>query len=264
MAINLKRMQEKLDATQKKGNLNDKNNKFFSLKDGVKTKIRLLCPEDGDPFKQFFFHYRLDSKGFLCPKKNFNEHCEACDLVSKLYKEKTEDGKKMAKDISAKERYYSAVYVRGEEAEGVRVFGYSQTVYKSFLQYVLDEEYGDITDPEKGVDMLLLKEQTSGKQFADTSVTAARNSSKLTDEGPSKAAELLKQIPDFNTLFARKSSDEVEKIVEAFLASDQTEEEAEQASTEIKKFGATPVAVKKPVKGKSEIDQAFDEMDLDA
>ena len=260
----MKKMQQKQDEAQKKNLPSDKNNKFFSLKDGVKTKIRVLCPEDGDPFKKFYFHYQIDAKGFLCPKKNYGEHCEACDLVAKLYREKSEDGKKMAKDIGAKERFYSAIYVRGEETEGVRVFGYSQTVYKAFLQYVLDEEYGDITDPDKGVDMFLLKEQANGKQYADTNVTAARNSSKLTDEGPAKAAELLKQIPDFNTLFARKTSEEVEKIVVTFLASDQSEEEVEKTSTELKKFGATPVQAKKSVKAKSEFEQAFEDMDLDA
>ena len=32
-------------------------------------EIRILCPEDGDPFKEFHVHYRIGEEApFLCPK----------------------------------------------------------------------------------------------------------------------------------------------------------------------------------------------------
>ena len=36
---------------------------------------------------------------------------------------------------------------RGEEDKGVQIWGFGKMVYQSLLNIMLDEDYGDITDP---------------------------------------------------------------------------------------------------------------------
>ena len=56
----------------------------------------------------------------------------------------------------AKQRFFSPVLVRGEEQEGIRVWGYGKMAYEKLLTIVLDPDYGDITDPmEAGINQLL-------------------------------------------------------------------------------------------------------------
>ena len=45
--------------------------------------------------------------------------------------------------------------VRGREEEGVKVYGYGKQAYELLLGYILDPEYGDITDINEGTDIAL-------------------------------------------------------------------------------------------------------------
>ena len=42
-----------------------------------------------------------------------------------------------------------------KEDEGVKVWAYGKTAYQTLLGYVLDPDYGDITDPDSGTDIVL-------------------------------------------------------------------------------------------------------------
>ena len=55
----------------------------------------------------------------------------------------------------ARKRYYSPILGRGKESEGVKVWAYGKQAYENLLGLVLDPDYGDITDPETGTDIVL-------------------------------------------------------------------------------------------------------------
>jgi hypothetical protein len=132
MAINLDKMRKKLDALNTKGG--ERRNFFWKPQDGEQT-LRIVPDPDGDPFKEFWFHYGVaDEPGFLCPKKNHGDDCPVCKFVSELYATKDEEDRKMANQLRAKQRFFSPVIVRGEEEKGVRLWGYSKTVYQKLLQ----------------------------------------------------------------------------------------------------------------------------------
>ena len=70
MAIDLKKMRNKLDKLEGKGRT---QSVFWKPQDGDQT-IRILPMPDGDPFREMWFHYNLgENRGFLSPKKNFGE-----------------------------------------------------------------------------------------------------------------------------------------------------------------------------------------------
>ena len=77
MAIDIKKMREKLNK------LNDKSGKgkttqYWKPIENADSSIRIVPTEDGDPLKEYYFHYLRSEKKFqsvLCPKKNYGENC---------------------------------------------------------------------------------------------------------------------------------------------------------------------------------------------
>ena len=130
MALNLDAMKAKLDKLNGKG---DGKKNFWRPEDG-ESNIRIVSTKDGDPFKEKYFHYGVGGQSFLCPKRNFGDDCPTCNFANKLWNEGTEDSKRQAKEMFAKQRFFSPVLVRGEEDQ-VFVFGaMAKWPTKSFLQ----------------------------------------------------------------------------------------------------------------------------------
>ena len=218
MAINLDKMRERKAALEGKGGGN--RDTFWRPQDGEQT-IRIVPTADGDPFKDFWFHYNVgNNPGFLSPKRNFGEEDPLNDFVRKLFNEGTEESIKMAKSLMARQRFFSPVLVRGEEDRGVRIWGYGKQVYEQLLNLVLNPEYGDITDTETGTDLVLHYGKPPGASFPQTKLTPRRRSSVLCDDavgGDDRCAELLESIPEFDTLFERKTPEEVGALLDAYL-----------------------------------------------
>ena len=167
----------------------------------------------------------------MCPKKNFGEECPVCNFATKLWNEGTEDSKKMAKGLFAKQRFFSPVLVRGEEAEGVRVWGYGKQAYEKLLTIVLDPDYGDITDPEEGNDLKIMYGKPAGASFPRTDIRPRPRKTVLCDDavgGDERCAELLETIPNFETLFERKQPEQVQALLDAYLDGDNTTEQVEK------------------------------------
>ena len=218
MAIDIKKMREKLNK------LNDKSGKgkttqYWKPIENADSSIRIVPTEDGDPLKEYYFHYLRSEKKFqsvLCPKKNYGENCPMCDLVSKLYKEGDEESRKMAKDMSAKQRFFSPIVVRGEEEKGVQLWGYSKTIYEELLKLMLNPEYGDITDQDEGLDLVVSSSKKAGKMFAETSLTPKRKPSPLASR-KELITEIVNHGTDFDNLFERKTASQVAEILDNFL-----------------------------------------------
>lgn len=240
MAINLEAMRAKLEQS-KNGFKKKGDSTKWRPQQGDQT-IRILPTADGDPFKEYFFHYNVGKNpGLLCPKKNHGGSCPICDFASKLWREGVDGNddvaKKEAKNLFARNRYYSPILVRGIESEGVKVWAYGKTAYQMLLGYVLDPDYGDITDPETGTDIVLNYDVpgTPGS-FPKTTLKPRRRPSVLCDDTIADCAELLNSIPDFSTLFDEKTTEELESILSAFLTV--TDASASDDSAGVEKYNS--------------------------
>lgn len=236
MAIDLKKMRQKLSDLKNKG----KGNRFWKPQDG-KQDIRIVPTEDLDPFKSFFFHYNLGSQGFLCPEKNYGDTCPVCNFARQLYKEGDDESVAMAKDMTARQRFLSPVLVRGEENQGVRIWSYSKTVYEELLNLVLNPDYGDITDVDSGFDLSLEYGKAAGARFPSTKITPRRKTSPLcADKTAEECTELLESIPDFDSLYERTTTEQAQQILDQHLAGD-----PEDDSSETAKYGSEGTSVDK-------------------
>ena len=224
MAIDIEAMRAKLNAS-KNGKRNTNDTKWRPTQ-GDQT-IRILPTQDGDPFKEKFFHYGVGDQSFLCPKRNFGDKCPVCDFANELWNEGTEESKQLAKGMFAKQRFFSPVLVRGEESEGVKVWGYGKLAYQKLLGIVLDPDYGDITDPEDGNDLKLMYGKQPGASYPTTDIRPRPRKSVLCDDavgGDERCAELLEKVPNLDTIFERKSTEEVRAILDAHLSGEPSDQ----------------------------------------
>jgi len=248
MGINIDRVRQRLTDLNNKGG---GQSNFWKPKDG-ETVIRIVPTPDGDPFRDYWFHYNVgETPPFLSPKKNFGEDDALYSFVRELFDEGTDESVKMAKSLMPRQRFFSPVLVRGEENLGVRMWGFGKMAYEELLNLVLNPEYGDITDAETGTDLVIKYGKPAGAQFPQTTITPRRRSSPLCDEGPERCRELLDSVPEFSTLFERKTPEDVEKILDEFLSGDKS---AENRSNETQKYGESTTTDKG---GSSDVEAAF-------
>ena len=218
MALDLAKMRAKLQESET-GGKKKTDNVFWKPSEGDQ-EIRIVPTEDGDPFKVYHFHYNLGDGargGVLCPKRQFGDECPICEFASKLWQEGTDESKKMAKNLFVRQRFFSPVIVRGEEDSGVRIWGYGKTAYEELLGYVLNPDYGDITEIATGIDFTLSYTLPKAKgAFPQTKLVPKRKSSPLASS-KEDIKTILEGIPEIESLFARKSPSDVQAILESFL-----------------------------------------------
>jgi len=248
MSINMQKMREKLAAL--KGDNAGKKDLFWRPTDGEQT-IRIVPTSDGDPFKEYWFHYNLGKNpGFLSPKKNFGEDCPLDKFVRDLFNEGTEDSIRMAKNLMARQRFFAPVIVRGEEDKGVRIWGFGKMAYQELLNLVLNPDYGDITDVHEGTDLVLSYGKPPGAQFPQTSLTPRRRPSPL-HENKETLKSYIDNVPEFSTVFDRKTPEQVQVMLDEFLLG---EDDVEESSSETQKYGNNSS------NETNEVEQAFNEL----
>lgn len=198
-----------------------KPSKFFRPEKGKTYTLRILPDKDGEPMRMFAQHYRIADKGFVCPKKTYeNKKCPVCDHIISNWKSSTKEVQDKFKEISAKMRWYSVVFVR--ELNQVMIWSYSPTVAKQLVALFNDPEYDDISDLVKGCDIEMKQTQAPGKQFADTTIKPKRHASPIvgTAKDPKKldeaaAEELMKTAPVIKDEMNFLTNTEID---EAFMA----------------------------------------------
>jgi hypothetical protein len=88
--------------------------------------------------------------------------------------------------------------------------------------YILDAEYGDVTDINNGFDLKLIVKETDrvwqGKKVKEATIEAARKESPLSAD-KSKVEKWLKSLPNVDDYYKPKTTDEIKAQFEEWLAS---------------------------------------------
>jgi len=215
MPINFDAIRKKLDNLS--GN-NKKSSSSWKPKEGEEYTIRLLSfpANEGQPFKELWFYYNIGNNPGLLAPYQFGKPDPIQDLISKLREEGTKESYELAKKLYPKMRCYAPVVVRGEEDKGVQLWAFGKQVYQSVLGIMLDEDYGDITDPESGRDVKVRCFKPAGKKYSETEVMP-RGKASVLSTNVAQAKQWLGNIPDVSNLFEVKSSDELSKIVNDWI-----------------------------------------------
>jgi hypothetical protein len=185
----------------------------------------------------------------VCPKTaNENNPCPACELSKELYglsKKKDDDAMKQAKSFNKKKRvYYNAIdkadvladfelredpqdkdkqvwfnKKTDEQESPVKVLGTGIGVYKDLIKIIIDPEYGDITDPEEGLDVIINK-SGSGQFNTEYDVKTVRKESAI------ELADWEQHLNDLSVFTKYKSYDDIAAMMSGEEVSDEEIDEA--------------------------------------
>lgn len=183
------------------------------------------------PFIELYFHYSLGGKTYLSPK-SFGNPDPILEFAKKLKESKDPESYKLSKKLTPKMRTYVPVIVRGEEKEGVKFWGFGKTIYEEILKIMADEEYGDVSDPITGTDLVV--EYTTPEQanndFGSTSIRAKRKSSKLSNN-PSEVKSFLENQKVITEIYKEPTYDELKTALEEWMNKSDEEETTTTATS---------------------------------
>lgn len=212
--LDFKSLKAKLNQLQGQ---NNRMNSIFKPKKG-ETIIRIVpwIGNRNNPFIEMHFHY-LGNKTYLSPLTHGNPDPIA-EFADSLRSTGDKDDWTNAKQFTPKLRTYVPIVVRKEEEEGVKFWSFGKTVYQELLSFINDEDYGDITDPVNGRDIVVkftpAKESDTG--FAKTEIRIKPNVSPLSDNAAT-VKTLLSEQPNIEELYTAPTYDELKDVLQRFL-----------------------------------------------
>jgi hypothetical protein len=227
-----------LDAIRKRLNqlqtTNTRTSNLWKPQPG-KTQIRIVPNKYSKdiPFIELFFHYDLGGKTYLSPT-SFGRPDPIEEFANKLKSSGNRDDWKLGKKLEAKMRTFAPMVVRGEEAQGVKFWGFGKLVYQELLGVMADPDYGDITDPINGRDIAVefKTAEETGKNFPSTSVRVKPNQSPITDD-VAILENLIENQKDIMDVYQELSYDDLAEALQTWLSGGDEKEEVGDAKSSI-------------------------------
>ena len=230
-----------LNAIKKRLNqLQTTNNRTSSLwkPQPGKTQIRIVpyAFNKDNPFIELFFHYNLNNRSYLSPT-SFGRPDPIEEFAQKLKGSGSKEDYQLARKLEAKMRTFAPVIVRGEEKQGVKFWGFGKTVYQELLSIIADPDYGDITDPVNGRDVVVefITAEESGASFPKTNIRVKPNQTPISDEPD--VLELVKTQQDIKEIYQELSYDDLTDVLNEWLNpsedSSETETKEEVSASEL-------------------------------
>jgi hypothetical protein len=231
-----------------------------------KTQIRIVPYKfnKDNPFVELFFHYQLgNNKTFLSPA-SFGRPDPVEEFANKLKSTGVKDEWIQGKRLEPKMRTFAPVIVRGEEHEGVKWWGFGKTVYQELLGVIADPDYGDITDPTLGRDIVVERQTPAeaGNQYGKTTIRVKPNQVPITEN-----KETLEKIFDSQSkleeLYTEPSYDDLKEALHTFLNPGEESTETTTTSNGVA-ASTTPTSntttTAADTKSTEKVEDAFDEL----
>ena len=205
--------------------------RFNSLQNNTKKSDSIWKPAPGKsqirivpykfnkdiPFIELYFHYNINNKTYLSPM-SFGRPDPIVEFAEKLKRTGDTDDWKAGKKMEPKLRTFVPVIVRGKENEGVKFWGFGKTVYQDILGYIADPDYGDITDPITGRDIVLdvTSAEESNAAYPTTTIRIKPAVTKL-HEDATIVQSLLENQKNITELYSELSYAELKAVLENWL-----------------------------------------------
>ena len=183
-----------------------------------------------NPFIELFFHFGLNSKTYLSPI-TFGRPDPIEEFAQKLKTSGNREEYQMARKLEAKMRTFAPVIVREEEGQGVRFWGFGKTVYQELLSVIADPDYGDITDPINGRDVLVefKTAEEIGASFPKTTIRVKPNQTPIVED-KAKLEGILDNQKDITELYQELSYEELTDVLNEWLNPELSEEENKETA----------------------------------
>jgi len=233
--------------------------------------IRILPSnrEDGNFAYHSILHhgFKIDGKNRAFPCLGaIGKKCPVCQIISYYDTETDPDIKAVIQSLTPRHAYLMNMIERGKE-NGVQIYSAPKTVMRELMQYMNDEEYGDITDPEEGREV---KINRIGEQLAtkySTRVSPKTSEIDMSDYESSMfnlEKEAYYEIPSYKKYIRYLSLNFHETLdIEAALDLEVEGEENEEDTLSRKKKKGKVVPIKKARRVEEDEDDIDDEDESD-
>lgn len=211
----LRKKHEELMGKNKGGSSSDDFiKKFYQVKDGSNT-IRILPSKIED--KEFYAETKIHRipmengqvKNVHC-RKIHNESCPLCDLYYSLWKTGKKEDEALARLIKPRSRYYMNILDR--ETNEVKILSIGMILFQKIVGAMIDSDFGDITDLEKGHDFKIVKHMEGQWPRYDQSQPRPKSSPLGTK---AEIAKIMDTLHDIHGLVKLEEYEEVKRISEA-------------------------------------------------
>lgn len=255
MAINLDALKSRLSELQ---NTTSTKDNLWKPEPG-KTQIRIVPYKFNkeNPFIELYFHYGLGNKIYLSPVSSGKP-----DPVEKFSSKLKSTGNKedwiLGKKLEPKMRTYAPVIIRGRESEGVKFWGFGKTVYEEILGFMTDPDYGDITDPISGRDIVVEKitPAEAGNQYGKTHIRVKPNTTPITDD-KSELESIFNSQKKITDIYTEPDYETLEEALQDFL-NPSSEDGGSNSSTS--NSGPSTSSSPSTTKSVDNVEDAFDEL----
>lgn len=193
--------------------------RFVPLTDGSGNAL-------AQPFFEVAYYDNKDlgDRRFVAPSQ-YGQPDPLKEVAMELAKDKSKEAWLVRKKLTPRERYYAAVFVRGEEDKGIQVWEISPKVCKDIYSLLVMPDYADedLFSVENGFDFTVSVTATdktfNGHPVKEIKLVPRRKSSKLAPKKEQIEA-LVKQVPNFEAYFKAqvKTEEELCQIRDNFLA----------------------------------------------
>jgi hypothetical protein len=155
--INMDKVKEKMNTLR--------TGMYWTPNEG-KNNIRILPPwnSEGLYFFTAALHYGFvnedKKRAYPCLTYMGEPKCPICDLHQKLSKSTDPADRKVAKRLQRKVKNYSNIIDRKGDPNQVLIWGYSMKQLRTIQGYMEDSDWGNITDPKQGHDVIVERKGT--------------------------------------------------------------------------------------------------------
>ena len=246
MAIDLDKIKAKLNNLSQ---TNNRKNYQWKPQPG-KQQVRIVPykHQPDNPFIELYFHYGINNRTYLSPK-SFGRPDPIVEFAEKLTRSGDKDDYRMGRSLMPKMRTFVPVIVRGEEAEGVRFWGFGKEVYQELLSVIADPDYGDITDATNGRDITIefLSAEEAGRSFPKTNIRVKPNTSPVS-ENKNIVDNVANNQAEITEIYQELSYDELKDALEKWVSGESEEDAppAESVTSDEVVVESTQTEVKQP------------------
>ena len=257
MAIDLNAIRNKLNKLQ---TTNQRVSNLWKPEPG-KNQLRIVPYQHNkeNPFMELYFHYDLGKRNFLSPV-TFGEPDPVVEFAEQLKSSGNSDDWKLGKKLEPKMRTYLPVLVRGKESEGVKMWGFGKQVYQELLTFIADPDYGDITDPTSGRDLVITYTPPEGSErFPKTTIMVKPNVTPATED-KNVADMVMNGQTDIFDIYKKCTYDDLKAALAAWLNGDESGEVPATSAKSESPFKDTAADAPASVKKTDNISAAFDDL----
>jgi len=215
-----------------------------------------------NPFIELYFHYDVAKRTYLSPI-SFGRPDPIEEFATKLKQTGNKDDWRLGRKLDAKMRTFLPVIVRGEEAQGVKFWGFGKTVYQELLGFIADPDYGDIADPMTGRDISVefKTAEETGANFPSTSIRVKPNQTPITED-KEQLKSMIENQQKITEIYTEQSYDELKEVLHNYLNPSDTDanESGAVGNTETATDDGLDKVVDKKTEKNSDVEAAFDDL----